>query len=80
LSDGIKTWFLLNQTMREFKNINEGEGLTDADKKQLKEFYLQNFIAPEARKLLEKQLAAEEARGQRIQNRQRFRPRQNDRQ
>jgi len=28
--------------------------LTDEDKKRLKEFYLQNFIAPRARKLLQK--------------------------
>ena len=40
--------------MREhFFDINKDKDLTEADKKQLKEFYLQNFIAPKARKLLE---------------------------
>ena len=37
-----------------FHRINDDEDLTEADKKQLKDFYLQHMIAPETRKLLEK--------------------------
>ena len=40
-----------------------------ADKKQLKDFYLQNMVAPKARKALEQHLAEEEARNQRRQHR-----------
>jgi hypothetical protein len=40
-------------------DINEDENLSDADKKQLKDFYLQNMIAPEARRLLEKHFPEE---------------------
>jgi hypothetical protein len=37
-----------------FHEINADEQLTEADKRQVKEFYLQHMIAPSARKLLEK--------------------------
>jgi hypothetical protein len=37
-----------------FKNIDEDGELTEMDKQQLKRFYLENLIAPETRKLLEK--------------------------
>jgi len=43
----------------DFHEINADNQLTEADKKQLKDFYLQNFIAPKARKLLEKHFPAE---------------------
>jgi len=49
-----------------FHEINDDPKLTDADKKQLKDFYLQNFIAPKARKILERKIAEEEARKQRM--------------
>jgi hypothetical protein len=44
---------LLIEIRFHFRSLNDDEKLTEADKKQLKEFYLQNFIAPKARKLLE---------------------------
>ena len=59
MSDSYEVLLLLQQTQRHFKFINEDNDLTDADKKQLKEFYLQNFIAPEARKFLDKSLTEE---------------------
>ncbi len=37
-----------------FHEINADEQLTSEDKKQIKDFYHHNFIAPEARKALEK--------------------------
>ncbi len=48
-----------------FHTINSDDALTPEDRKLLKEFYLQNFIAPKARKMLEKHLAEEEAREER---------------
>jgi hypothetical protein len=42
-----------------FHEINSDDQLTEADRKQLKEFYVQNFIAPRARKLLEKHFPEE---------------------
>jgi len=44
---------LLAAIREKFRTINEDKNLTEADKKQLKDFYLQNMIAPQARKLLE---------------------------
>ncbi len=37
-----------------FHEINADEQLTSEHKKQIRDFYLHNFIAPEARKALEK--------------------------
>ncbi len=48
-----------------FREINDDEKLTDADKKQLKDFFLQQMIAPRARRALERHIAEEEAREQR---------------
>ena len=45
---------LLAAIREKFHTINQDTSLTEADKKQLKDFYLQNMIAPQARKLLEK--------------------------
>ena len=42
-----------------FRDINAKEGLTEADKKQLKDFYLQHMVAPKARKLLEEHFPEE---------------------
>jgi hypothetical protein len=50
---------LLINMRYEFHKINADDQLTEADKKQLKEFYLQNMIAPKARKLLEKHFPEE---------------------
>ena len=46
--------FLLDKMRRRFADVNDDANLTEADKKQLKDFYLQYMIAPESRKLLEK--------------------------
>ena len=45
---------LLDKIRRRFAEINRDDNLTEADKKQLKDFFLQNMVAPETRKLLEK--------------------------
>lgn len=45
---------LLMSIRKRFRYINRDTGLTEADKKQIKDFYLQHMIAPRARKLLEK--------------------------
>ena len=50
---------LLRTAKRHFFEINRDKDLTEADKKQLKDFYLQNMIAPRARKILEQHLAHE---------------------
>jgi hypothetical protein len=42
--------------MDHFKAINDKKGLTEEDRRQIKKFYLDSFIAPEARKLLQKHL------------------------
>ena len=44
---------LLVTIRKRFRYINLDKGLTEADKKQIKDFYLQHMIAPRARKLLE---------------------------
>jgi hypothetical protein len=50
---------------RHFVEIDADKSLTEADKKQLKDFYLQTLIAPKARRGLEQHIAEEEARKQR---------------
>ena len=37
------------KVQRHFAEINADKSLTEADKKQLKDFYLQDLIAPKAR-------------------------------
>ena len=59
MSYSTETQFLLIDTRFRFHEINDDDKLTEADKKQLKEFYLQNFIAPKTRKLLEQQFPEE---------------------
>ncbi len=39
---------------KHFAGINQDKKLTDEDKKSLKEFYLEHFVAPRAKKLLQK--------------------------
>ncbi len=48
------TYRMMEITRRRFGEINRDPRLTEADKKRLKEFYLENFGAPRARKLLQK--------------------------
>lgn len=62
----LEVGFLLIRMQRHFAGINEDMGLTEADKKQLKDFYLQNMIAPKARRALEQHIAEEEARKKRM--------------
>jgi hypothetical protein len=57
--------FLVIDMRFRFREINDDEKLTEADKKQLKDFFLQHMIAPKARKMLEQHLAEEETRRQR---------------
>ena len=54
--------FLLMKMQRHFGSINEDQDLTEADKKQLKDFYLQHMVAPNARQILEEHLAREAVR------------------
>ncbi len=44
---------LVRMTRDHFAKINQDITLTDEDKRRLKEFYLQNFIASRAHKLLQ---------------------------
>ena len=52
--DRFETYTLLDRIMDHFKVINEKKGLTEEDRKQIKKFYLESFITPEVRKLLQK--------------------------
>lgn len=45
---------LLTAIKAHFADINRDPDLTDEDKAQLKEFYLDEFVTPRARQLLEK--------------------------
>jgi hypothetical protein len=45
---------LLTSVREHFADINGDPGLNDDDKQCLKEFYLEEIIAPKARKLLQK--------------------------
>ena len=44
---------LLTTIKEHFADINRDSGLSDEDKASLKEFYLDEFVTPKARKLLE---------------------------
>jgi hypothetical protein len=61
----LEVGLLLMKMQRHFAEINEDKGLTEADKKQLKDFYLRTLIAPKARRALEQHIAEEEARKRR---------------
>lgn len=50
----IEAESIMIEVRTSFHRINNDENLTEANKKQLKDFYLQHMIAPTARKLLEK--------------------------
>jgi hypothetical protein len=53
----LQMGFEMDRARREFQKINEDDGLTDADKRQLKDAYIQNYSEPEARDLLKTKLA-----------------------
>ena len=69
MSADDKLRFLLVRVRIHFRHINQDEGLTADDKKRLKEYYLEHFVTPQARKLLEKKLAEEAEREQRRKRR-----------
>jgi hypothetical protein len=50
---------ILMHAICRFHQINRGNNLTEADKKQLKAFYPQNMIVPKAKKLLEQHFPEE---------------------
>jgi hypothetical protein len=77
--DIVEAGNLLRQIQLHFKHINEDRSLTEADKKQVKDFYLQNFIAPKARRILEEEIAKEEARKERMNRARMSRPSAPDR-
>jgi len=50
-------WKVRNFMLRvrsEFRRINADSDLTPDDRKRLKEYYLENFVTPRARRLLQK--------------------------
>jgi hypothetical protein len=47
----------LGRIKHHFKLINKCQDCTEADKAQLKTFYLEHFVAPDARKIMEKSLS-----------------------
>ncbi len=59
MSYELDVGLLLIRMREHFFDINKDRDLTEGDKKQLEDFYLQNFIAPKARKLLEKHFPEE---------------------
>jgi hypothetical protein len=63
----VQVAYLLKIMGVHFAGINRDKELTDADKKQLKEFYLDNFIAPRARKLLQKRFPEDFAADPRVE-------------
>jgi len=67
LSD-LRMNIVLQRVIRNFERINESEKLTDADRQQLKNSYLQNYFEPEARELLKAKLAEQKAREERRKN------------
>ena len=55
--DSLRVEYLLGRIKHHFKLINKCPDFTEADKLQLKTFYLEHFIAPDARKIMEKSLS-----------------------
>ena len=52
--DSLRVEYLLGRIQAHFKRINNDKYLTDADKDRVKTFYLEQFIAPEAREVFVK--------------------------
>jgi len=50
----LKVMNFMLRVRSEFRRINEDRDLTPDDRIRLKEFYLENFVTPRARKLLQK--------------------------
>ncbi len=61
----IDAEYLVNTTRARFGQINNDKDLKEEDKKRLKEFYLEHFVAPKARELVQKYFPEEFAAGQR---------------
>jgi hypothetical protein len=57
---------LLARATIHFERLNKADGLTDADKKQLKDAYLQTYFEPYARELLKAKLASRARRLKRL--------------
>ena len=64
---------VLGRATIQFERLNKADGLTEADKQQLKNAYLQNYFEPGARELLKQKLAARARRVERIRARIRAR-------
>jgi hypothetical protein len=47
---------VIHTALRTFQKINATKGLSEDDKKRLKEAYLHNYVEPEARQLLKQKL------------------------
>jgi hypothetical protein len=67
---------LFRMMVRHFESIDDA-CLTPNDKNKLKDFYLQNFIAPKARKLLEKHFPEEFGKAASSPTASKTRPHQN---
>ena len=46
----------MSRALREFEKINQAEGVTESDRQQLKNAYLENYFEPQARELLRAKL------------------------
>jgi hypothetical protein len=51
--DSLRVEYVLGRIEQHFKRINNSKRLTDADKVQIKNFYLEHFVAPDARSIVE---------------------------
>jgi hypothetical protein len=54
--DSLRVEYVLGRIEQHFKRINNSKHLTDADKVQIKNFYLEHFVAPDARSIVENHL------------------------
>jgi hypothetical protein len=59
----------MDRALHEFQKINESEGLSEADKQQLKDAYVENYLEPQARELLKEKLAQRAAIAERAARR-----------
>lgn len=56
--NSLSVEYLLGRIKQHFKIINNCKDLTDADKLQIKTFYLVQFASPDARQIVEDHLRA----------------------
>ena len=61
--------FVMERARLEFRSINNADYLTEADKQQLKDAYVQNYVEPEARAMLKEKLAQRAAFNERAARR-----------